>query len=127
MIDVGAVEEFHEGRPKVVDAGGRELGVIRWRDSFYAVRNVCAHMGARLCLGTVTARMISDGPMSPIGADEAHPVITCPWHGWTFDIATGGSVFDPRRYRVKSYPAMVKEGRVLVETGPAQKPASAAR
>jgi 3-phenylpropionate/trans-cinnamate dioxygenase ferredoxin subunit len=117
LIDVGAVEDFLEGRPKVVEVGGRELGIIHWRGAFYAVRNVCAHMGARLCLGTVTARMISDGPMSPIEADYAHPVITCPWHGWTFDIGSGNSVFDPRRFRVKSYPVLIQSGRVLVELG----------
>jgi len=114
LIDVGAVEDFLEGRPRVVEVGGRELGIIQWRDAFYAVRNVCAHMGARLCLGTVTARVSSDGPMSPIEADYSNPVLTCPWHGWKFDVRTGSFTVIPT-LKVRTYKVKEQDGSVMVE------------
>lgn len=116
-VDVAALADLVEGRPHVVLAGGRELGLVRWRDAVYAVRNVCPHMGARLCSGTVTGRLHSDGPLRPVDADPDRPVIACPWHGWVYEIATGRSLADPQRFRVKSYPVTVVAGRVLVDLG----------
>jgi 3-phenylpropionate/trans-cinnamate dioxygenase ferredoxin subunit len=41
-------------------------------------------------------------------------IIRCPWHGWEFDIRTGQSYCDPRRFRVKAYPVHVEPGTSLV-------------
>jgi 3-phenylpropionate/trans-cinnamate dioxygenase ferredoxin subunit len=123
LVEVGNVDDFSHARPRIVQAGGRELGIIRWHDTFFAVRNVCPHMGARICLGTVTARTFADGPLSPVAADQDRPVVTCPWHGWTFEIGSGRSVADPFRFRVRSYAVIVVDGRVLVDVGRAAAPA----
>jgi nitrite reductase (NADH) small subunit len=117
LVDVGGVDDFNEGRPTVLMVGNRELGIISWRGRFFAVRNVCAHMGARLCEGTVTARTTSAGPTSPVEVEPGPPVLNCPWHGWSYNAETGDSVFEPRRFRVRTYPVTVREGRVLVELG----------
>jgi 3-phenylpropionate/trans-cinnamate dioxygenase ferredoxin subunit len=45
-------------------------------------------------------------------------ILRCPWHGWEFDLATGRSVFDPNRTRVKSYPVEVEE--LQAETYPVE-------
>jgi nitrite reductase (NADH) small subunit len=118
LVDVGAIAEFEHARPRIVQAGGRELGVIRWRDRFFAVRNVCPHMGARLCSGTVTASTSAAGPLAELAADPGRPVVNCPWHGWTYELASGRSLLDPEHFRVRSYPVRVAEGRVLVEVQP---------
>lgn len=117
VVDVGALDEFEDARPRVIQAGGRELGIVRWHEAIYAIRNVCPHMGARLCSGIVTARLVSEGPTSRVETDANNPVIACPWHGWMYEVVTGHSVFDPEHFRVKSYPVSVVEGRVLVELG----------
>jgi len=114
-VDVGAVTEFEHARPRIVSAEGRELGVIRWGERFYAVRNVCAHMGARLCSGTVTASTAATGSLAEITADTGRPVVNCPWHGWSYELESGRSVLDPEHFRVKNYPVRVAAGRVLVE------------
>jgi 3-phenylpropionate/trans-cinnamate dioxygenase ferredoxin subunit len=38
-------------------------------------------------------------------------IIRCPWHGWEFDIRTGQSYCDPKRFRARAYPATVEPGR----------------
>ena len=114
LVDVGAVGDFGEGRPTVLKVGERELGIINWRGRFFAVRNVCAHMGARLCEGTVTARTTSAGPTSPVDVEPGPPVVNCPWHGWSYNAESGESIFEPRRFRVRTYPVTVSGGRVLV-------------
>jgi len=45
-------------------------------------------------------------------------ILRCPWHGWEFDLATGRSVFDPERMRVKAYP--VEVGTLQAETYPVE-------
>ena len=42
-------------------------------------------------------------------------IIRCPWHGWEFDVRTGQSYCDPRRFRVKTYPAQVEAGASVVK------------
>jgi nitrite reductase/ring-hydroxylating ferredoxin subunit len=115
IVDIGAASEFEHARPRIVAAGGRELGVIRWGERFYAVRNVCAHMGARLCSGTVTATTSAEGPLAEVAADPDRPVVNCPWHGWTYDLESGRALLDPDHFRVRTYPTRVASGRVLVE------------
>jgi hypothetical protein len=32
----------------------------------------------------------------------------CAWHGWEFDIRNGQSWFDPKRFKVRTYPVVVE-------------------
>ena len=36
-------------------------------------------------------------------------ILRCPWHGWEFDIASGRSVFNPHRLRVRTYDVTVEQ------------------
>ena len=40
-------------------------------------------------------------------------MLRCPWHGWEFDIRNGQSWFDPKRFRIRSYPVVVESGAEL--------------
>ena len=116
LIDVGATQEFEEGAPRIMTLDGREVGVVRWNSEFFALRNLCPHQTAPLCLGRLLPPINSGGAVGTIEVGGDTPVIACPWHGWEFDIRTGESVWDPA-YRVRSYQTTVRDGRVLVEMG----------
>jgi len=99
------------GQRKIVTINGKSIGVFNVHGSFHAIRNVCPHQLAPLCEGAIagTAQPSDQGP----GHGEWHrdgELIRCPWHGWEFDIATGQSVFNPHRCRVKSYQVTVEPG-----------------
>jgi 3-phenylpropionate/trans-cinnamate dioxygenase ferredoxin subunit len=117
VVEIASVDELDEGKAKIVRVANRELGLIRWRGDLYALRNVCPHMGAALCTGIVGPLLTSDDPFVPMNADYDNPVLTCPWHGWTFFLKSGRSVIDPERYRVRCYPTSVRDGQVLVDLG----------
>lgn len=112
---VCSLDELTPGRPHIATVAGRSIGVVRTADGeVFAVRNVCPHQGAELCRGGV------GGTMLPSDAKEYVPgldgyVLRCPWHGWEFDVRTGGSLFDPDGVRVKSYPVRVEDDRVSVQ------------
>jgi len=63
----------------MVVVGSRHVAVFRLGEEFYALDNLCLHRGGPLCDG---------------GIDD--DVVTCPWHGWSYEIKTGTMVQDPR-------------------------------
>jgi 3-phenylpropionate/trans-cinnamate dioxygenase ferredoxin subunit len=56
----------------------------------------------------------SDGP-GDVRLDEDRKFVTCPWHGWEFDLVTGRSYCDPKKVRVKPYPVEVASGKTLAD------------
>jgi nitrite reductase/ring-hydroxylating ferredoxin subunit len=114
-VDVGAVDEFEPGTVRIVLAGGRQIGVIKWHDgALYAVDNRCPHQAGPLCRGPLSPWLgAKPGAPGELVVDENRPVIACAWHRWEFDIATGCSVWD-ERYKVRTYPVEVVGERVLV-------------
>ena len=114
-VDVGAVSEFEERRVRIVNSGNREVGVLRWRDRFFAVHNRCPHQSGPVCLGIVSGRLSSQAP-GAMDLDEETPILACPWHGWEFELEGGRALWDPS-YAVKVIPVRVESGRVLVDVG----------
>jgi nitrite reductase/ring-hydroxylating ferredoxin subunit len=114
-VDVGSLEDFQERSCTVVTIAGREVGIVRWNgETVYAVHNRCPHMGGPVCLGNLGPKIIApeEGP-GDLRVDDDTPVLACAWHRWEFDVATGRSHWDPN-YRLKLFPAVVEDGRILV-------------
>jgi nitrite reductase (NADH) small subunit len=116
VIDVGSPSEFAEGTLTLRRAGKQEIGVIRWGDQLYAVRNVCPHQSAPVCRGRLRPFLTAQrtGESAPV-CDDARPVLTCPWHAWEFDVRNGRALWS-ERFRLRTYAIEVHDGRVLVDT-----------
>lgn len=125
---VARVAELPPGERRIVEAEGRSIGVFNVDGRFYALRNACPHQGAPLCLGRVTGT-VTPGAPGEYSWERDGQILVCPWHAWEFDLATGRSVFNPHRTRVRSYrvsvepdlpesvntyPLSVKDGVVLL-------------
>jgi nitrite reductase/ring-hydroxylating ferredoxin subunit len=111
---VGRVDEFEPGTRRVVKVGSRDIGVFRVDDRFFAVRNRCPHQGGPLAAGRVFRRMIADGPGQV--TLEKSALISCPWHGWHWDMETG-EAYAPGDPRVRSYPVGVRPGAEIACAG----------
>jgi 3-phenylpropionate/trans-cinnamate dioxygenase ferredoxin subunit len=99
------------GERRVVEVGGLSIGVFNVDGRFHALLNRCPHKAAPLCLGVLSPLVVADEPYE-YRVDPATYVIRCPWHGWEFDVATGRSVFNPHRVRVRSYPVTLEREQV---------------
>jgi nitrite reductase/ring-hydroxylating ferredoxin subunit len=104
---VATTDEIPPGQRKIVEIGGRSIGVFNVGGRYYALRNACPHAGAALCEGTLTGLVTSTAP-GEYSYERAGEILRCPWHGWEFDVTTGRSWFDPARTRVRAYETTVE-------------------
>ena len=111
---VASVEEIAPGTCKVVTIKGREIGVFNVNNEFFALINRCPHQGAPLCQGAIVSRLVAPSP-GEYRLERQGEMLRCPWHCWEFDIRTGQSYCEPKRFRVKAYPAHVEPGASVVK------------
>lgn len=111
---VAPVAEIPPGGRKVVEAAGRRIVVFNLAGEFFALLDRCPHQGGPLSGGILCGVTQSSEP-GTYSHSRPGEFIRCPWHQWEFDIRTGKSWFDPRRTKVRPFPAHVEPGTTLVE------------
>jgi nitrite reductase/ring-hydroxylating ferredoxin subunit len=109
---VARTGDVPDGSRLVVDVGGREIGVFKVKGEYFALLNRCPHLGGPLCKGQLLNTVTSSGP-GDMGLDQDDDLITCPWHGWEFDLRTGQSYWDPKGFKARRFPVGVEAGSVL--------------
>jgi 3-phenylpropionate/trans-cinnamate dioxygenase ferredoxin subunit len=113
-VVVAPLGSFPPGERRIVDVGGRSIGVFRVGESFYGIRNRCPHQGGPLCRGHLLGDAIADEPGRVRIADD--PLrIACPWHGWEYDLATGQSFMGGAVAGVRSYSVGLEPGASLLD------------
>ena len=95
---VAKTKDVASGKAVAVDVNGKRIAVFNVDGKFYAIDDECTHAG---------------GPLSE-GETEGH-VVTCPWHGATFDVCNGAVLSDPASDGVKSYQVTVEGEDIAVE------------
>jgi nitrite reductase (NADH) small subunit/3-phenylpropionate/trans-cinnamate dioxygenase ferredoxin subunit len=96
------VGDLRDGEAIAAEVGGKLVAVFRVGEGYYAIDDVCPHMGGALSEGQVEGG-----------------IVTCPWHAWRFRLADGVWADNPR-IRIGSYPVRVEDGwvQVLVDPNP---------
>jgi 3-phenylpropionate/trans-cinnamate dioxygenase ferredoxin subunit len=115
---VARATDIPEGERKIVEAGGRQIGIFHLDGEFHALLHRCPHLGGPLCLGPIVGIIESDGP-GDLRFDPDRKFLTCPWHGWEFDLRTGQSYLDPQRMRARRVPVAVEAGEAIAHAGDA--------
>ena len=109
---VARADEIPPGGRRIVEVANRSIGVFNVDGEFYGLRNRCPHQGGPLCEGRLLGALEADRPgeyrWSPV-----RRILSCPWHGWEFDVTTGQSWCDPGRLRAARYETEVVEGRAM--------------
>lgn len=96
-LDLGPVEAMPEGAPTLCKAAdGRRFVCVRRGGDVHVLDDRCPHEGYPLSQGEVRG-----------------DVLTCCWHNWKFDLASGDCLFGGEP--VRRYPAWVEAGRLRVD------------
>ncbi|HKW56248.1 MAG TPA: Rieske 2Fe-2S domain-containing protein [Candidatus Acidoferrum sp.] len=89
--------EISPGNIREVQVGGVAIALANVSGKFYAINNSCLHHGG------------------PLGEGELRDsVVTCPWHGWQYDVTTGKVVQNPT-VAVACYRTEVRGDEVFVD------------
>lgn len=115
---VASVDDIPPGDRKIVEVAGQSIGIFNLDGEFFALRNRCPHQGGPLCAGKRWGSLEASVP-GEIRYGRPGEILACPWHGWEFDIRTGQSWCEPRRYRTAWYPVSVEPGAALVHAAAA--------
>ena len=95
-----AKADLTAGHGVMVELQGKKIAIFNEDGAFYAMDDTCTHAG---------------GPLSEGELDGT--VVTCPWHGATFDVKTGGVHGPPASDGVRSYEVKIEGEDVLVKVG----------
>ena len=98
FVKVAESNDIGPSSMKAVDVGAEKICIINIEGNFYAVGNVCTHMGGPLNEGTLE------------GFEVEYP-----WHGSKFDVRTGEPTRPPARLAVSSYEVKVQDNSILVK------------
>jgi nitrite reductase/ring-hydroxylating ferredoxin subunit len=96
-IRVASVNDVAAGSAKEVMARDRIVALFNVGGQFHAMDGVCPHAGGPLGEGLLSGS-----------------VVTCPWHGWQFDVTTGKHCLN-QRIEHPRYPVKVEHDEVFVE------------
>lgn len=97
FVTVGRFGDIPDGAARTVPGPKGLVAVFRAGDQFYAIDDMCPHMGASLSSGFVEAG-----------------IVTCAWHYWRFRLADGAWADNPR-IKIGAYPVHVVDDEVRVE------------
>ena len=96
FVKAALVSEVPPGTGKCVEANGRQIAVFNVDGTFHAIDNTCLHRGG------------------PLGEGELEGnIVTCPWHGWQYDVRTGVNTMDENE-QLGRYDVRIEGNDVLV-------------
>jgi len=96
FVKVAKLNEMPPGTAREFQADGRMIALFNVGGRFYALDNTCLHRGGPLGQGILEGECV-----------------TCPWHGWQYNVTTGATVFN-EQMKVPTYEVQVEGDDICV-------------
>jgi nitrite reductase/ring-hydroxylating ferredoxin subunit len=96
FVRVAALTDVKLGHGIVAEANGKTVAVFNVDGTIHAINNTCCHR---------------EGPLGE-GELEGN-IVTCPWHGWRYDVTTGACMNNPSA-KVVAYQVKIEGNDVKV-------------
>lgn len=100
FVKVCSKSDIEPEKGRTVEVKGKKIAVLNNNGKFFAIDNTCAHMQGPLGEGSC-----SDGK------------VTCPWHGWEYDLKTGKNTYD-ESIKLNTYEVKVDKNDILISVEP---------
>jgi nitrite reductase/ring-hydroxylating ferredoxin subunit len=101
---VCAASEVLEGQAKEVVLDSRIVAIFRSQGELFALDGMCAHQGGPIAQGIVAAGCV-----------------TCPWHGWQYELATGIQTIN-RQPLQQTFQVREADGQIEIKLPPETSP-----
>ena len=88
------------GQIREIQLEGTTIALANVAGQFHALNNTCLHRGGPLGQGSLQGN-----------------VVTCPWHGWSFEVSSGKATDNPA-VGVACYPVEIRGNEVYVDIAP---------
>jgi glycine betaine catabolism B len=98
FVKVAETKDVQASQMIAVEVNGEKVCIANVEGRYYAIGNVCTHMGGPLAEGKL----------------EEH-VVQCPWHGSRFDIRTGEVVRPPAIRPEPTYEVKEENNNTLIK------------
>lgn len=105
FVRAAKAAEIASGTIQEVSLEGKTIALANVGGEFHAISNACLHHGGPLGQGSLQGR-----------------VVTCPWHGWSFDVSTG-KLSHGESAGVPCYRVELRGGDVFVDIAEPEKEA----
>ncbi len=99
FVAVAQVGDIPDGEARLVEIGGRRIGLFHCQDQFFAVGDVCTHAEALLHEG---------------GVDRVRCTVECPLHGSEFDLRSGRVLTPPAVEPVETFAVRLVGGTIEI-------------
>jgi nitrite reductase/ring-hydroxylating ferredoxin subunit len=97
ITHVAILSDIPPGRMHYAEVDGLPIALANVAGAIYAFGDSCRHEGGPLSAGVLIEH-----------------TVTCPWHGWTYDVRTGKAIVPPVGIRVPTYEVRVEGQDVYV-------------
>ena len=97
FVKVAETKDIQPSNMKGIDLAGEKVCIVNVEGNYYAIGNVCTHVGGPLDEGTLDGYEVE-----------------CPWHGSKFDVRTGEPTRPPAQRAVATYEVKVEDNNILV-------------
>ena len=94
---VARLRDIQPGQMLYVDIDGLPIALANVDGTIYAFGDSCRHQGGPLSSGVLR--------------DD---IVTCPWHGWAYNVRTGKTVIPPVGLRVPTYDVVIDGDDITV-------------
>lgn len=100
FVTVASTDEIPPGTGKTVEVHGVWIALFNVDGAYFAVDNTCPHAGGPIGEGSLSGE-----------------VVTCPWHGWQFNVRTGGRSGNPD-FALACCPVRIHDNQVQIALPP---------
>ncbi|MGB8033334.1 MAG: non-heme iron oxygenase ferredoxin subunit [Nitrososphaeraceae archaeon] len=97
FVRVADIKDIQPSTMKAVEVAGEKICVANVEGKYYAIGNVCTHVGGPLAEGTLEGYEIE-----------------CPWHGSKFDVRSGEPTRPPAKRPEPTYEIKVEGNNLLI-------------
>jgi nitrite reductase (NADH) small subunit len=97
FVRAAKASDIPEGKIREVQIGDKPVALANVAGKFHAINGMCLHQGG------------------PLGEGELEgQIVTCPWHGWQFNVTTG-EVSPHGGMSVDCYPIEMRGDEIFVD------------